>query len=107
MPSELFANNAATTLAAGIDSSATTLTVASSSGFPAPVARASQFRVLIDTEIVLVTAVSGTTWTVVRGAESTTAAAHSSGAAVTHVVTAAALASIGSSNLQPFLLMGA
>jgi hypothetical protein len=39
----------------------------------------SQFRVLVGTEIMIVTNVSGTTFTVTRGAEGTTAASHSSG----------------------------
>jgi hypothetical protein len=91
MATELFANNPATTLAGGINSAVTTLTVASSTGFPAAATGVSQFRVIIGTELLLVTNVSGTTWTVTRGAESTVAAAHLLGAAVTHVVTAAAL----------------
>ena len=77
-----------TTLAAGIDASVTTITVASAATFPASV----QFRILIENEHLLVTAgAASTTWTVVRGIEGTTGAAHASGASVYHVLTAAAL----------------
>jgi hypothetical protein len=89
MAVELLANLAASALSADITStSATTLTVTSATGFPAAVTGTSQFRILIGTEIMIVTNVSGTTFTVTRGAESTTAATHSSGDPVTHVVTA-------------------
>jgi hypothetical protein len=66
-----------TTLGASITSSATALTVASASGLPAP-----NFRLLVDNELMLVTAVSGTTLTVTRGYETSAATTHSSGAAV-------------------------
>jgi len=69
-----------TTLSGGVTAAATTLTVASSSAFPSQ----APFRILVDSEYMFVTAGAGTTtWTVVRGASSSTAAAHSSGAAVT------------------------
>jgi len=61
-----------TTLAGNINSSSTTLTVASSTGLPAP-----NFRLLVDTELMLVTAVSGTTLTVTRGYENSGATTHS------------------------------
>lgn len=51
-----------------------------------------QFRIAIGTELLLVTAGEATTtWTVSRGVEGTTAAAHSTGAIITHVLTAASL----------------
>lgn len=87
MAVEQFANLAQTTLNGSITNIATTLTVTSATGFPA----SGQFRIIIDNEIILVTAVSGTTFTIARGAEGTTGAAHSSGVLVTHVVTAASL----------------
>lgn len=69
----------ATELAAGIDAFATTVTVASATGFPA----AAPFRIKIDSEVLLVESGAGTTtWTVKRAQDSTTAAAHSSGAQV-------------------------
>lgn len=93
---ELFANQPVTTLASpGITStSATSCTVASSSLFPAAssAGAGSFFRVLIDSEIVYVTNVSGTTWTIVRGQEGTAAATHSTGATVTHILTGGMLA---------------
>lgn len=91
MVTELFANNASTTLAAGITAGATTVTVASSTGFPAAVAGTSQFRVICGTEIMVVTAVAGATWTVTRGAESTAAATHATGDPVTAIITAGSL----------------
>jgi len=87
MPLELWADNAATTLTSSPTTGATSFTVTSSTGFPAAVTGVSQFRVIIGTEIVTVTNVSGTTWTCVA-----TAAGHTSGDAVTHVITAAAMA---------------
>jgi hypothetical protein len=77
-----------TTLAAGIDASVTTITVASAAAFPSTV----QFRILIENEHLLVTAgAASTTWTVTRGIEGTTGAAHALGVSVYHVLTAAAL----------------
>lgn len=86
---ENFANVYQTTLAADLTASATTLTVASAAGAPAP-----QFRLLIDSELVLVTATAGVTYTVTRGVEGTVAANHTASAAVAHVVTAGALAQL-------------
>jgi len=87
--SEQVANLAASTLSAAITStSATTLTVTSASTFPGT----GNFRIKIDTELMLVTAVSGNTFTVTRGIESTTAATHLNLAPVTHILTAGGLA---------------
>lgn len=72
---ENFANNFVTTLAADITSSATTLSVASASGAPSP-----NFRILVDGELMLVTGVSGTDFTVTRGIEGTGAVAHTAAA---------------------------
>lgn len=89
MPSRLerFRNNAATTLNGAITAAATTLTVTSAAAFPT----AGEFRLLIEAEILLVTAVAGAVFTVTRGAEGTTAAAHASLVAVEHVLTMGAL----------------
>ena len=77
-----FTNNAATTLAAGINSSATSISVTDGSVFPA-IKFGIIFTVTFDdttnTEIVKVTARSGNTLTVVRGQDDTTARAFSSG----------------------------
>jgi hypothetical protein len=91
---ELFSNTASTTLASAISTTgATSISVAAGTGFPTASSTLGQFRIKIDNEIMLVTSggASGTTWTVVRGVEGTTAATHSSGAAVDHVVTAEAV----------------
>jgi hypothetical protein len=91
VPDEQYSNNASTTLNGAITNSATSLTVASATGFP----NAAQYRILIDAEILLVSAGAGsTTWTVTRGVEGSTAVAHSNGAVVTHVLTAASLKSV-------------
>lgn len=87
---EQFTNNATTTLTGAMLSTDTTLTVASSSLFP----QTPQFRILIDSEIMLVTNLSGagnTTFTVTRGAEGTVATTHSNNANVEHILTAGAL----------------
>ena len=57
-----FANNAATTLASSISSGATSFSVASASGFPA-LGGSDHMYVTIASEVVKVTAVSGTTFT--------------------------------------------
>lgn len=88
MSVELLTNNAASTLNGAILSGASTLTVASATGFPSK----GNFRILIDLEILLVTATAGTVFTVTRGQEGTTPAGHADTAAVTHVITAAGLA---------------
>ena len=90
----LFTNNASTTLSAAISStSATSISVASSSTFPAPGA-GEYFYATIDDgtniEIVKVTAVSGTTWTVVRASDNTSAATFANGTTI-QLRTAAAL----------------
>jgi hypothetical protein len=62
-------------------STTTSIQVDSSSGFPA-----TPFTVKIDSEDMLVTSISGTNWTVTRGADSTTRSTHTSGATITRVV---------------------
>ena len=77
-----FTNNAATTLAAGINSSVTSISVTDGSVFPA-LTGSDHFYVTFDDttnrEIVKVTARSGNTLTVVRGQDDTTAQAFNSG----------------------------
>jgi hypothetical protein len=100
MATETYTNLASTTLAAAISTTnGTSITVTSAAGFPT----APQFRVVIDSEIMIVTALSGagnTTWTVTRGAEGTTAATHTNSTAVTHVLTAGAVDQIRSDLCQ-------
>ena len=81
-----FANAFSTTLGGAVDNATTSIPVASVAGAPA-----CPFRALIDGELVIATSLSALTYTVTRGAESSGATAHSSGAAFTHIVTAAEL----------------
>lgn len=81
---------ASTTLAAAIGAGDLSLTVASSAGFPS-----GSFNAVIGSagggyEIITVTSVAGTTWTVVRGQQGTTAAAAAAGATIVAGVTAPA-----------------
>ncbi|WP_369551981.1 gp53-like domain-containing protein [Salmonella enterica] len=105
----LAANNAQTVLAAGISSSATSLTVNTGTGalFPSPSSGVSFFKLtLIDaatgqlTEIVHVTARSGDTMTIDRAQEGTTARAWSANDIVANMMTAGTLSYI-LGNFQP------
>ena len=96
----LAANNAQTVLAAGISSSATSLTVNAGTGilFPAPVSGTSYFKLtLIDaatgtiTEIVHVTARDGDVFTIQRAREGTTARAWSANDIAANMMTAGTL----------------
>lgn len=90
MAIEQFTNLAITTLNTGIDALLTTVTVIvnDASRFPT----VGQFRLRIENEFMVVTGVSGTSFTVVRAAEGSTAAAHLPGVAVSQVLTAGAMA---------------
>jgi hypothetical protein len=80
---------ASTTLSGSLTASATSMAVASAAAFPAT----AEFRVRMDSEILLVTDGAGTTtWTVTRGADGTTPATHTAGAIVS-IVERAAIAS--------------
>jgi len=94
---EQFQNNAFSALDGGITDVATTADVDDGSVFPS----VGNFRILIDDEIILVTARSSDTLTIVRGQEGTTNVAHSDDAKVTHVLTQGALQRILKDNL-PF-----
>ena len=74
--------NATSTLSAALNNSAASLTVANAAAFPTP----GTFMILIDAEIMLVTAVSGSTFTVTRGANGTVAASHALNAPVTTLI---------------------
>lgn len=78
-----------TSLTTGVNTVGTTLSVGSVAGWPASV----PFTVAVDRgnaaeELVEVTAVSGTSLTVTRAVDGTTAKDHSTGAPVLHVVSA-------------------
>ena len=85
MASEQFANKASTFLNNGgtLSSGATSLIVSDASTFPT----IGNFRILIESEILLVTAVSSNTFTVSRGIEETSAVSHADTLPVTHVLT--------------------
>lgn len=89
MALELLTNNASTTLNGAVDGATdpVTFAVASATAFPA----SGNFRVIIDSEILKVTAVSGSDFTASRAQEGTSIASHLDTTAVKHVVTAASL----------------
>jgi hypothetical protein len=102
----LFANYASTTVTSGgLDvpsaGSSETWTVESSSLFPAASSGAGTYFHVADpqapTELMTVTNVSGTTWTVTRGAESTSPVLHNPNFAVWAVASAGDLANLESS----------
>ena len=110
MTAELFAENQATTTVSsgGTDAPASgtqeTWTVASSSMFPSALSTTpgTQFHVAdtaagFTSEIIAVTNVSGTTWTVTRGAETTTPVAHTTGFTIDQVVTTGFLGNVQTS----------
>jgi hypothetical protein len=86
-----FANGAQTTLASSCTSGAATISVVSALAFPA-----APFHIVVDTELMTVTLVIGTTFTVTRGIEGSGAQAHAAGAVVTNTVTAGDFAGFGS-----------
>lgn len=78
-----------TTLSGAITNSATSMTVGATTGFPAT----TPYTLVLEPgtaneEIVTVTEVAGTTLTITRGEDGSTALAHSAGAAVRHMLTA-------------------
>lgn len=90
MPQRYYSSTAgAMALTGGVDSANTSITVDTVAGLP-PTA---PFTLVLDRdtaseEIVTVTAAAGTTLTVTRGEDGTAAVAHTTGAAVRHMVTA-------------------
>ena len=83
---ENFSNNFITTLAAPIGASDVSLQVANATGCPA-----ANFRIIIDSEYMLVTNVVGNVFTVTRGIEGSTATAHLLNASVAHILTVGGL----------------
>lgn len=92
-----FINDPGTTLASSCTAGATSISVTSSSGYPSG---ACNFPVVAESELMLVTNITGTTWTVVRGIESTTAASHAGGVAINAVVTALEMVALAASLAQ-------
>jgi hypothetical protein len=113
-----------TTLASGINSSVTSMTVASGTGsallggVTLAAGNVDQFTVALDPdttseEIVFITAVSSDTFTIVRGRAGTSQISHSAGATVKHVLTSddlnafeAGLDSGAGGTVSSLLLMG-
>ena len=101
MAQELYSNDASTTVALAADAPASgtgeTWVVASSASFPAAATGVTQFHVAdpgAPSEIILVTNVAGTSWSVTRGAESTTPVTHTAGYTVAQVLTAGDLTAL-------------
>lgn len=96
---EVYNNDASTSLAASCGVSDTTISVVSSSQFNT----SGQFRIRIDDELMLVTSVSGTTWTVTRAVEvcegAQVAVFHNVNSAVYGVLTVASLLELSISGL--------
>ena len=116
MAQSLYANNASTTVAAGKTAvgagTVEAWAVASSAGFPAP-GTLQQFHLTdpdAPTELMAVTAVSGTNWTVIRGAESAAGAtipvSHAAGFTVYQVASAGDLAGLVPAGLGYALARG-
>lgn len=78
-----YRNNPSTTLSGAITAGATSISVSSATAFPPQ----GKFTIIIDSEIMVVTGVSGTTWTVERGSEDTTAVSHTNNSPVTQILT--------------------
>lgn len=102
MPTDIFSNSGETTVASGgttapAAGTTQTWTVVSSVSFPAAsntATPATQFYVTdpaLPSEIIKVTHVSGATWSVTRGAESTTPVAHTVGFTVHNIIPASFL----------------
>ena len=87
MRQERYVNNAQTTLNGGINASTTTVVVTDGSVFPTE----GDFRIIIDSELMLVMARATNSLTVIRGQEGTTGATHSDTADVRATLTAGAL----------------
>ena len=96
MATEKFTNLASSTLNGAINNSVTSLDVTSAASFPTT----GQFRIMIASEIMLVTAVSSNTFTVTRGIEGTSAASHSNGDTVVHILTKGGLDQLFADNYQ-------
>lgn len=92
MATEKYSNAPQTTMndSGGISSGDTSVVVTSATGFPT----SGNFRILIDSEIMLVTAVSSNTFTITRAQEGTLAVSHVDGSIVTQVLTTGSLSQI-------------
>ena len=87
MTTERFVNQASTALSSSVGAGDLTFSVQSTTHFPTQ----PEFRIRIGQELMLVTGVSGTSWTVTRGIEGTTAVSHAPGSTVVAVLTGGGL----------------
>lgn len=94
---ENLSNDYTTTLTSGIDAVTTSVPVASVTGAPAL-----NFRIIIDSEIMLVTNIVVLTLTVIRNYEGSSAATHSNGADVAHSLTKDGLDNYAFENFTAF-----
>jgi hypothetical protein len=99
---EKFTNFARSSVVSDITAGATTLVVEYATNFPT----SGDFRLRCGNELMLCTGVSGTTFTVTRGVEGTTAAAHAAGTPIAHVMTAGSLALAAGYISGPLYLTG-
>lgn len=97
-----YSNNPSTTLSGAVTAGATSISVVSGATFPTR----GKFTILVDSEIMHVTGVSGTTWTVERGAEGTAAAAHNNNAAVTGILSKSSLLNAHRYDVRAFGAVG-
>lgn len=92
---ETASNRGQTTLNGSINNSVTSITVTDGSVFPS----SGNFRILIESELLVVTARSSNTLTVVRAQEGTSAASHADLLPVTHILTADGFDRFGKDNV--------
>lgn len=97
-----YRNNPSTTLSGSVTAGATSISVSSATPFPSR----GKFTVIVDSEIMLVTGVTGTTWTVERGHEATTAASHNNNATVTQILTVDSFLNSGHLDIRYFGAVG-
>ncbi len=95
---EILKNNPQTSLSAAALNTDTTLSVADGTVFPST----GRFRIICDSEIMVVTARSANTLTVQRAQESTAAAGHASAAPVTQILTTGGLTQWARENVAGF-----
>lgn len=93
---EQYKNNAVSTLVGNINNSVTTITVTDGSEFPAD----GNFRILIDSEIMICSSRATNVLTVSRGEEGSVAASHTTGSDVRSPLTTASLLNLVSDAIQ-------
>lgn len=95
---ERLANNAETTLSSVVVTTDTTISVSSALEFPTE----GDFRIVIDNELMLVTSVSGNTFTVTRGIEGTSASNHVVATSLAQILTEEGIKRLISESADPF-----